>query len=135
VDQHATLELDPARRAPRLARAFAADTLKAWAVPAGRVEAVQLVVSELVTNAVLHAPESRTIVLELLMTDRGLRVMVSDDSPRQPQPGGHSTPPTSESGRGVEVVDALADRWGTQKRPPSGKTVWCDLDPERASRF
>jgi anti-sigma regulatory factor (Ser/Thr protein kinase) len=135
LDHHATLELDPARRAPRLARAFAADTLKAWAVPTGHVEAVQLVVSELVTNAVIHTPESRTIVLELLMTDGGLRVMVSDDSPRQPDQRGHSAPPSSEGGRGVEIVDAVAERWGTQLRPPTGKTVWCDLDPERASRF
>lgn len=127
MDQHATLKLLAARRAPRLARAFAADTLEAWAVGAERVDAVQLVVSELVTNAVLHAPESHTITLELFMSGNDLRVTVSDDSERQPERRDHRAPVTAESGRGVEIVDALADRWGTELRPPAGKTVWCDL--------
>jgi anti-sigma regulatory factor (Ser/Thr protein kinase) len=134
VDQQATLKLVPARRAPRLARAFAADTLEAWAVAAERIAAVQLVVSELVTNAVLHAPASRTITLELSMTDGGVRVMVSDESPQEPEQQDHQAPPTAEGGRGVEIVDAVADRWGTQFRPPAGKTVWCDLEAEPAPR-
>jgi anti-sigma regulatory factor (Ser/Thr protein kinase) len=130
VDQHATLELVPARRAPRLARAFAADTLDAWALPPARVESAQLIVSELVTNAVLHAPATRTITLELVKTDDAVRVMVSDDSARPPEERHHPAPSTAEGGRGVGVIEALADRWGTRFRSPAGKTVWCDLKAE-----
>jgi anti-sigma regulatory factor (Ser/Thr protein kinase) len=129
VDQHATLELQAARQAPRLARTFAADSLEAWAIRTEDVEAVQLVVSELVTNAVLHAPESPTITLDLFMTGSAIRVMVSDHSPRQPEQR-HPTRWSAESGRGVELVDTLADRWGTEPYPPSGKTVWCELRTE-----
>jgi anti-sigma regulatory factor (Ser/Thr protein kinase) len=130
VDQHATLKLHPARRAPRLARTFAADTLEAWTIRAEDVEAVQLVVSELVTNAVLHASESPTITLDLFMTGSAIRVMVSDQSPRQPEQRRHPTPWSAESGWGVELIDTLADRWGTEPYPPGGKTVWCELRAE-----
>ncbi len=126
MDQYATLTLVPARRAPRLARTFAAETLEAWAVRAEDVQLVQLVVSELVTNAVHHAPESPTITLDLLMTDGAVRVMVSDHSPRAPERPRHHAPSSAERGRGVELVDALASRWGIEPQG-SGKTVWCDL--------
>jgi anti-sigma regulatory factor (Ser/Thr protein kinase) len=135
VDQNATLKLVPARRAPRLARAFTADTLDAWAIRPEHVEAVQLVVSELVTNAVLHAPDSPTITLELFMTDGAVRVMVSDESRREPERPDQPASPTAQSGRGVEIVDALAHRRGTQFRPPAGKTVWCDVEAEPVSRL
>jgi anti-sigma regulatory factor (Ser/Thr protein kinase) len=127
VDQHTTLQLVPARGAPRLARAFVADTLETWAIEPEDVEAVQLVVSELITNAVLHAAESSAITLELAMTGDAVRVMVSDHSPRQPQQRGEPAPWSAESGRGIQLVDAITDRWGTEPRRPQGKTVWCEL--------
>jgi anti-sigma regulatory factor (Ser/Thr protein kinase) len=130
VEDHATLELIRAQRAPRLARIFAADTLEAWAVPAQGIEAAQLVVSELVTNAVLHAPESPSITLELFMTGEAVRVLVSDHSPREPVQRNGPAPWSARGGRGVALVDALADRWGTEPRIPRGKTVWCELKTE-----
>jgi anti-sigma regulatory factor (Ser/Thr protein kinase) len=93
---------------------------------------VQLVISELVTNAVLHAPESPTITLELLMTGCAIRVLVSDRSPCKPEHRSHPTPRSAERGRGVELVDALAERWGTESRGPAGKTVWCELRAQPA---
>jgi anti-sigma regulatory factor (Ser/Thr protein kinase) len=132
VDLHASLELAPARRAPRLARAFAADTLESWAVPAEEVEAVQLVVSELVTNAVLHAPESTSITLELVLTREAVRVMVSDGSSHEPRPPWRQASWSAQGGRGVTLVDTIADRWGTEPRSPRGKTVWCELRAEPA---
>ena len=130
MDEHATLELRRARRAPRLARTFAADILESWGIRAEDVEALQLAVSELVTNAVLHAPESLTITLDLYMTDGAVHVMVSDQSPRRPEVRRHSAPWSAERGRGVELVDALADNWGTDPYPHGGKTVWCELRAE-----
>jgi anti-sigma regulatory factor (Ser/Thr protein kinase) len=132
VEVPATLELVPSLRAPRLARAFVADTLTKWAVDAEDGEAAQLVVSELVTNAVLHAPSSPIITLELSMIDDALRVVVSDrnpEAPRRVQPD----PGLSESGRGVRLVEALSDRWGTEANGPDGKTVWCELSAHPAA--
>jgi anti-sigma regulatory factor (Ser/Thr protein kinase) len=126
VETPATLELVPTLRAPRLARAFVADTLAAWAVDAEDGEAAQLVVSELVTNAVVHAPESQTITLELSMTNDALRVVVSDRNPDEPDRL-HPDLGLAESGRGVRLVEALSKRWGTKPDGPDGKTVWCEL--------
>jgi anti-sigma regulatory factor (Ser/Thr protein kinase) len=131
VDQHVTLPLVPARRAPHLARTFAAETLEAWDFRAEDVEAVQLVVSELVTNAVLHAATTAAILLELSRVGDALRVTVSDDSAQAPQRRDHPFPSAAESGRGVEIVDALADRWGTELHRRDGKTVWCELRTAR----
>jgi two-component sensor histidine kinase len=89
---------------------------------------VRLVVSELVTNALRHAPATRSITLELSCRDNTVHVRVSDDSPTPPQRGRvHSW--TAEGRRGVELVDALADRWGAELRR-GGKTVWCELRVE-----
>lgn len=127
MDQQATLELVPALRAPRAARAFVAETLTAWDVPGQEVEAAKLVVSELVTNAVLHAPESPTISLDLRLTDDAVRVLVTDGGLGEPERRVHPDPGTSEVGRGIRLVDALTDRWGTDTHGRDGKTVWCEL--------
>jgi anti-sigma regulatory factor (Ser/Thr protein kinase) len=125
----ATIDLARARHAPRLARTFAAETLARWSIGVEDVEAVRLVASELVTNAVRHAAASRSITLELSLHDDVVRVMVSDGSTSAPERG-DLTSRTAEGGRGVELVDALADRWGSEPRR-GGKVVWCEL---RASR-
>jgi anti-sigma regulatory factor (Ser/Thr protein kinase) len=127
VNQQATLELAPALGAPHAARAFVAETLVAWDVRADDVEAVQLVVSELVTNAVLHAAESPTITLELLFTQDAVRVLVSDCGPGEPEGRAHPHLWTAETGRGVRLVEAFTEQWGTKTRGSDGKTVWCEL--------
>jgi anti-sigma regulatory factor (Ser/Thr protein kinase) len=81
-----------------------------------------LMISELVTNAVRHA---RTrLQLSVSIVEQTLRVEVSDDEPTLPMapaPEHHAT-----SGRGLRIVDNLADHWGII---PSthGKTVWFEL--------
>jgi anti-sigma regulatory factor (Ser/Thr protein kinase) len=130
VNQQATLELVPALRAPRAARAFVAETLTAWNVQAERVEAAQLVVSELVTNAVLYAADSPAIRLDLRLTDGVVRVLVSDGSLGEPERRPHPDPWTAETGRGIWLVDAFAERWGTETHGRDGKTVWCELSIE-----
>jgi anti-sigma regulatory factor (Ser/Thr protein kinase) len=127
VDKQATLQLVPALRAPRVARAFVADTLTAWDVRPDGVEAAQLVVSELVTNAVLHAPESPTISVGLRLTEDLVRVLVTDGGLDEAQRRAQPDPWTAETGRGVWLVDAFADRWGTDSHGRDGKTVWCEL--------
>ena len=127
MNQQATLQLVRALRAPRAARAFVAETLTAWNVQADEVEAAQLVVSELVTNAVLHAAESPTISLDLHLTDGAVRVLVSDGSLGEPDRTLRPDPRRGETGRGVWLVDAFAECWGTERHGRDGKTVWCEL--------
>jgi anti-sigma regulatory factor (Ser/Thr protein kinase) len=117
-------------RAPRAARAFVAETLTAWNVRADEVEAAQLVVSELVTNAVLHAAETATISLDLHLTDGAVRVLVSDGSLGEPDRRLRPDPRRGETGRGVWLVDAFAECWGTETHGRDGKTVWCELSIE-----
>jgi two-component sensor histidine kinase len=81
-----------------------------------------LMISELVTNAVRHA---RTrLHVSVSIADRTLRVEVSDDDPTLPVAPAlehHAT-----SGRGLRIVDNLADRWGATPTD-AGKTVWFEL--------
>ena len=81
-----------------------------------------LLVSELVTNAVLHAGSPVELALSL---GRGrLRVEVGDRDPRPPLRMDHSE--QSSTGRGLLLVDRAVDRWGVE-RLPSGKKVWFEL--------
>jgi serine/threonine-protein kinase RsbW len=135
VEHHATLELVPGLRAPHAARSFASEILTAWDVQAQDVEAVQLVVSELVTNALRHAPESPAITLQLLARDGSVHVRVSDHGGGAPERRSQSDPGTGiESGRGVWIVDAFTDHWGTEADGHGGKTVWCDVHTEPTSK-
>ncbi len=91
---------------------------------------MQLVASELVTNAVLHAPGSPTVTVELLMDHGCVRILVSDHGRDEPERRHSSEPLVAESGRGVWIIDALADHWGTETNERGEKTVWCELNAE-----
>ncbi|MGW7817810.1 SpoIIE family protein phosphatase [Streptomyces puniciscabiei] len=110
------LQADPreVRRARRLVR----ERLIAWGLPQA-VETAELLVSEVVTNAVRHAV-SEPVGLRLVRTD-ALLFEVTDDEPGLPEMLGAE--PYDESGRGLRVVSRLAREWGASA---SGhrKTVW-----------
>ena len=115
-----SLRLTAEPTAVRQARRFVADTLGAWGCDDEVVETVRLLVSELVTNAVQNSEGP----LLLCVRDGGgeVTVEVTDRSTYAlPLPG--SPTPESESGRGLVLLDALADRWGTSPMD-DGKTVW-----------
>ena len=115
--------LAPDADAPRAARDFAMRTLRRWGVPQWG-EAVGLVVSELVTNAVRHARS--VAVLRLVPAEGGAVVEVDDTGGGQPRlipPGGQ----TAGGGLGLTIVDRIADAWGSIPRPDGGKTVWARL--------
>jgi anti-sigma regulatory factor (Ser/Thr protein kinase) len=85
----------------------------------------ELLVSELVTNALVHAlPPLELRVQPLGAT--GVRIEVSDAAGNR-WPTRKSTRPEAEGGRGIEIVTALASRWGTESSD-SGKLVWAELD-------
>ncbi|MBW1595635.1 ATP-binding protein [Streptomyces sp. JJ38] len=124
--------LSSTRRGARLARLLAAAQLRTWDVTPCVTERVEVVVAELAANAVLHGRvPGRDFRLGLQLTPESetVRIEVTDASgSRPPTPG---PAPTAEggTGRGLLLVSALADRWGTVPYPPSGKTVWAECAP------
>lgn len=87
-----------------------------------------LAVSELVTNALTHAPGRCDVRLALLDGDR-LQIEVSDDNGALPRR--QRLDVVSERGRGLALVDGLAQQWGARPLTEGGKTVWCVVDVRR----
>lgn len=121
--------LSATRRGARLARLLAEQQLVDWGVPRGTAafDAAVLVVAELASNAVLHGRvEGHDFALRLLRDPaRGMiRVEVSDTHPAQPARVMPSADETA--GRGLVLVDALAEAWGVRDRVGPGKTVWAE---------
>jgi CheY-like chemotaxis protein len=104
------------------ARAFVEEHCSSWGLDAV-VDDALLIVSELVTNAVVHAESEAE--LRLVAGTGILRVEVADQ-------GGHAPDPQlagddDEHGRGLLLVTVLSAAWGTEARPDGGKVVWADL--------
>ncbi|WP_455352708.1 SpoIIE family protein phosphatase [Streptomyces sp. SYSU K217416] len=112
--------LEPEERAPGRARRLARRALARWDLEE-LSDSVELLVSEVVTNAVRYA--ERPVTLRLLRTDV-LRCEVGDDSPQLPRQ--RRARDTDEGGRGLFLVNRLARRWGAT-RLSSGKVVWFEL--------
>ncbi len=122
----AVLCLSEDHRSGARARQFARQTL-AKSGYLGRHEDVVLVVSELVSNALLHAVGAP--VLRLFGTSSRVRVEVSDESPALPavrRPGA-----VGGGGWGLNLVQRLVTGWGAAHRN-GGKVVWCELTPSAA---
>lgn len=122
----ATYALDGAPGSAGQARRFVAAALEGWGLDVLVVDS-QLMVSELVANAVQHADSAAGV--SVAVSGGTLEVGVDDDSLVPPRPpGGAETVSgrVAESGRGLFLVDRLADAWGTAIRP-EGKQVWFRL--------
>ncbi|MEU0842298.1 ATP-binding protein [Streptomyces sp. NPDC005962] len=111
------------------ARALLHSVLGDWGAGPDAVETGELVLSELVTNAMrVRVPRDRLVGVRIawLMEDGLLRLEVSDAGDGKPEvrtPGGDET-----GGRGLLLVEALAHRWGCEERACGiGKTVWVEL--------
>ncbi|MFF9848892.1 SpoIIE family protein phosphatase [Streptomyces litmocidini] len=112
--------LEPEDAAPGRARRLARRALARWDLEE-LTDSVELLVSEVVTNAVRYA--ERPVTLRLLRTDV-LRCEVGDDSPQLPRQ--RRARDTDEGGRGLFLVNRLARRWGAT-RLSGGKVVWFEL--------
>ena len=120
IEARLTLCPDPTEVAA--ARQFVADTLARWGND-DDLQAVVFLVSELVTNAVTHA--GTEIIVTLRSEDSVVTVEVHDDSDRLPIYIHVS--PTTTGGRGLHLVAAMSDDWGSRRIPGDGKVVWFSL--------
>jgi anti-anti-sigma regulatory factor/anti-sigma regulatory factor (Ser/Thr protein kinase) len=121
------LVLAPSPTAPATARTFVREVCQYWqlALPdTTLVDRAVLVASELVTNAVVHARTELRLRVEL--RDELLHLAVREGNPRMlrlvtiPDP-------EAERGRGLWLVEQLAQAWGVNRHPDGGKVVWCTL--------
>jgi hypothetical protein len=129
----ATCPLGPRPESVKTGRDFTRATLLDWDLSA-LTDPAELVVSELVTNALAHGvPSARRFVsehcirLRLLAQAPFVMCMVTDPGHEIPvlrEPG-----PTCESGRGLNVVESCSVRWGWHLLDEGGKVVWALLRP------
>ncbi|MGW0985580.1 ATP-binding protein [Streptomyces sp. NPDC002486] len=128
-----TLQFPSSPRGARLARRHAVRWMgERGHPPASDVScAVALVVGELAANAVQHGRIPGREFGLLLALDRAagvLRVEVADAASAKRLPtAAPASSPDGESGRGLLLVDVMAERWGSTPRSPVGKTVWAEL--------
>jgi anti-sigma regulatory factor (Ser/Thr protein kinase) len=122
-------------RGARLARRLCGNRLDTWGIPYGSDahDAITLVVAELCANAVRHGQVAGRDFHVLLTADRAagtVRIEVSDTrGERLPHiPSAAPKDCHRDGGRGLLLVDALADRWGCSPRATGGpgKTVWAE---------
>ncbi|WP_128977725.1 ATP-binding protein [Streptomyces roseicoloratus] len=123
--------LSSTRRGARLARLLAAGQLRDWEVSPGVTERAEQVVAELAANAVLHGRvrgRDFRVTLTLDPAIGVLRIAVTDArGERRPSPVPTHRTDDPDAGRGLLLVAALTDHWGTEPYPPGGKTVWAEL--------
>ena len=119
----AQLRSPASEQAPRVARGFLAQTTCTVHHPR-MVDDAELLVSELVTNAVRHGTPPITVRVEC-EAERGLCVSVTDENPEEPTP--RVADAEDENGRGMRLVDVISDRWGVQQRDGDGKEIWFRL--------
>ncbi|WP_079176664.1 ATP-binding protein [Streptomyces sp. MUSC 14] len=121
---HFTVLLSSTPRGARLGRLLAADQLRSWGLP---TDPATHIVAELAANAATHGRlPGRSFRLTLYVVGRTLRIEVTDTRgdrlPRLQVPDNHA-----ESGRGLLLVDALADRWDVAEGRYPRKTIWAEL--------
>jgi anti-sigma regulatory factor (Ser/Thr protein kinase) len=107
-------------RSPKAARSILGVALEGF--PSDTTELAQLLVSELVTNAVLHAESG--VVLRVRIAGKRIEIAVEDSSHSHPNP---KTPSGDmPGGRGLQLIDSLATSWGWDPLS-GGKRVWFEL--------
>lgn len=94
-------------------------------------EVAALLVSELVSNAVVHASTIDPIELGVRSGATGIHIEVQDHDPTPPRLGESEAP--AEHGAGLRIVSRMSSRWGWGPINGNGKHVWCDMAPGNGS--
>jgi anti-sigma regulatory factor (Ser/Thr protein kinase) len=116
-------DLDADTAGVATARRLTKEALSRWGCD-GLIDDAQLVVTELVTNAILHSKSDCTVTIDL--GAQKLRIAVTDNGNGVPEPQPFDL--TREGGRGLLIVATLADAWGViPEDGAAGKTVWAEL--------
>jgi anti-sigma regulatory factor (Ser/Thr protein kinase) len=121
----ATFDLPPTVAAVPAARHLVLELLRAWESPHALDDAA-LLVSELVSNVVDHVGGEAELTVEVSLSDAWLRIAVVDGLAIRPVVRELSS--DRPRGRGLQLVQALADSWGAEEHG-GGKRVWFDLRP------
>ncbi|AJE81382.1 MULTISPECIES: ATP-binding protein [Streptomyces] len=112
----------------RVARDTVRGRLRAWQLPGEVCADAVLLVSELATNAVVHSGSSRVLCGLSLTSGTRLRIEVHDEGQMAVCPPGAQAGPEDEGGRGLLIVQQLADSWGAARSTRTGgKAVWAVL--------
>ncbi len=121
----ASIDLAPTAPSITAARHVVLELLRVWGTPQDRDDAA-LLVTELVANVVDHVGGEASLTLELTSSEGWLRIAVRDGSSVRPvvQELSQERP----RGRGLRMVRAIADRWGSEDHQ-GGKRVWFELGP------
>ncbi|MFG2678365.1 ATP-binding protein [Streptomyces sp. NPDC048392] len=119
-----SVQLSPTPRGARLARLLATEQLRSWGLPQ---DPARHLVAELANNAADHGRvPGRDFQLTLYVVGETLRIEVTDTRGQElPRP--RTPAPDAESGRGLLLIEALADRWGVVEGRFPRKTVWAEL--------
>ncbi|MEU6657900.1 ATP-binding protein [Streptomyces sp. NPDC046821] len=117
------------RTSARSARDTVRDRLRVWEVPGDICCDAVLLVSELTTNAVLHTDSGHVLCgLRLTGAEGRLRIELHDGGRAPVRAPEHHAGPGDENGRGLLLVQQLADRWGSERSTRAeGKVVWVEL--------
>lgn len=127
-DRTVELALSPHPSSVARARSFVSEALERWAVPEQTEQLARLAISELVTNAIVHARSN--VVVRVRPEADAVWVGVTDQDDTLPVR--QTSEPDGDGNRGLAIVEAVARRWGVdQQFSRPGKTVWFTvaLDP------
>ena len=121
----ARLDLRPVVASVPLARHVTLDLLRGWR-SVHDLDDAALLVSELVSNVVDHVRDESVLTLELCLAEGWLRISVADGSSIRPVV--RELNQDRPRGRGLQLVEAIADRWGAEDHH-GGKRIWFELAP------
>jgi anti-sigma regulatory factor (Ser/Thr protein kinase) len=121
TDARSELRLAGEPSAPHQGRHWIVPVLRAHGAPEPAVDLVELLTSEVVTNAVKYGSAETGILLAVSCGDSEVTVSVTDANPAAPVV--HRSGPEDLGGRGMELVEMLAQEWGVETHA-DGKTVW-----------
>lgn len=129
----ATFVLPPLAESVHSARGFAAGALSGWRMTM-LLDSMELVVSELATNALRHglmlaepAARRENAVIRLSLIRRGALVTCAITDPGSAVPVMREPSPLEPGGLGLHIVESLSLRWGWCTLAPRGKIVWAVL--------